>query len=451
MVVLSRDKSGCLSREQIIEVLDAVNCECGLDDKLNLLSQLHKLVHNNPIMCERFFVPPAYSTYQHSAGIPSASSYTAWSAATKIIEQIDEADPAGGKVIKNVLVILCTVHSQVGIGVDNLRGLLEMMIRGGCWAPFSLCLLDALRTMVLSEAAKVDENTLSPVDDTNAGLFSNTALKGGKATSETTTRRNKVFVLDGQSGLFLGSFSAWPFDAGYAFETWVWPDDSAHGSAQVLLRVIVGEEDPDESRAPSRDALAPAAVVEILLHAETIIIITSQAGSKRSPLKCHAAIPSRQGTHIAFSHRKGGLLSRAECDLCVNGHFSSYVLPFPKPSHSGDAAVTMLVGCAQMDPSVQPPHLFWEKSSVSLQPFKGLMSTVRFYTSPLTVNDMRALYAASCSGLAPSDLSQEARLLAQPHIAFPSLPVRPAEHSLAGIGDISRRMQLCVCRNPAGV
>ena len=407
----ARDKSGSLSSSQIIEVLESVNCKCDLRDKLHLLASLNRLVHNNPAMCEQFFVPP----------VKTAS--TAWREATKIIEQVDEVDPAGAQIIKNVFSILCTVHSQVGIGVLNLRGLLGMMIKDGRWAPFSSYLLDALHAMVLTEAGpQFDDQTSSSTDGTNTTrLSANTGLQGGRGTSETSARRSKIFVFDGvQSGLFLGSFSLWPFEAGYAFETWVWPDDSIPGSGRLLLRIMAS--DTDASLARGRDARAHP-VVEVLLHAETIIIITSQAGSKRSPLKCHATIPSRIGSHIAISHRKGGLLSRAECDVCINGHFSSYVLPFPKVSLSRGSAVKILVGCAQLDPAAERPHLYWERSSVALKPFKGLMSTVRFFTNPLTVSDMKALYAASCTGSVPCDLSHEARLLAQPHLAFPSLTV----------------------------
>jgi len=430
VATVRRDRSGSLSSSQIIEVLESVKCKCELDDKLHLLADLHRLVKKDPAMCEEFFVPQPRPSAHDAVGRSDAlagAAYTAWTAATQIIEQFEEGDPAAAKITGSILPVLCAVSAQVGIGVENLRGLLGMMINTGYWAPASLCILNALHAMVLSEgpAGQIGEQASASVDTperppTSAGLIGAGGGRGGARAAPRRRGKDKVFVFDGaQSGLFLGSFPAWPFDAGYAFETWVWPDSSVHGSGRLLLRILAS--DGDAASAAGRAAHTSRPVVEIVLHAETIIIITSQAGSKRSPLKCHVTIPSQQGVHIAVSHRKGGLLSRAECDVCVNGHFSSYVLPFPKVAN-GAAAVQVLVGCAQMDPSIEQPHLFWEKASLTLKPFKGLMATTRFFTSPLTVNDMRALYAASCAGPAACDLSHEARLLAQPHLAFPSLP-----------------------------
>ena len=72
------------------------------------------------------------------------------------------------------------------------------------------------------------------------------------------------------------------------------------------------------------------------------------------------------------SHRKGGLLSRAEIDVTINGHLSSYVLPFPKISSSA-SAVSVLVACAQCDPMQEKPRLVWERATVAVEPFNGLM------------------------------------------------------------------------------
>lgn len=448
-----RDRSGSLNSSQIIEVLESVKCKCGLDDKLQLLEQMHRLVKRDPAMCEEFFVPQPRPSAQEAAGRSDAlagAAYTAWTVATQIIEQFEEGDPAASEITSSILPVLCAVSAQVGIGVENFRVLLGMMINTGCWAPASLCILNALHAMVLSDgpAGQIGEQAPVSVDhpperpSTSAGLI---GCGGGRGGARVASWRGKVFVFDGaQGGLFLGSFPSWPFDAGYAFETWVWPDSSVHGSGMLLLRILAS--DGDSSSAAGRAAHTLRAVVEIVLHAGTIIVITSQAGSKRSPLKCHATIPSQQGVHIAVSHRKGGLLSRAECDVCVNGHVSSYVLPFPKVANGAAASVQVLVGCAQMDPSAEQPHLFWEKASLTLKPFKGLMATTRFFASPLTVNDMRALYAASSAGPAACDLSHEARFLAQPHLAFPSLPASSqSPERLAAPGNVAAQ---CLDPNP---
>ena len=230
-----------------------------------------------------------------------------------------------------------------------------------------------------------------------------------------------MFVFDGlQAGLFLGRFAAWPVDSGFAFETWVWHDGCSPGTGSILLRILASDDGGGGGRAAGdRDR----AVVEVILRGDELMLITAQSASKKSPLTCHTRIPSRQWVHLVISHRKGGLLSRAEVDVTVNGQLTTYLVPFPKVS-SPAVGISVLVACAQCDPTQDKPLLLWEKTALTLHPFKGLMRTVRFYAKPLTAADARVL--ASTARVQRGDIaggagvvSHEPHFYAQPHQCFP--------------------------------
>jgi hypothetical protein len=390
-------------------VLKAVCCRGAVEERSRLIIQLRHLVHNNPAMCEQFFLvqpPSAEDEPQRpdAAAAPHARVHcarhkpvTAWSTAIAILEETDTTDAApASAIIHGILSLLCTVARQVGIGVENLRELLGMTIRSGRWASYSSAILDALHAIVLGDPAS-----------------------GGG--TESLEGAGRVFVFDGlQAGLFLGRFAAWPFDSGFAFETWVWHDGCSPGTGRILLRILASDDGAGGGRAAGdRDR----AVVEVILRGDELMLITAQSASKKSPLTCHTRIPSRQWVHLVISHRKGGLLSRAEVDVTVNGQLTTYLVPFPKVS-SPAVGVSVLVACAQCDPTQDKPLLLWEKTALTLHPFKGLMRTVRFYAKPLTAADARVL--ASAARVQRGDIvggagvvSHEPHFYAQPHKCFP--------------------------------
>ena len=405
------DEGGSLSSRGIIEVLEAVRGRGLLDDKVLLLTQLLDLVRQNPAMCEQFFVPRTHAESNGARAAncaPCAGAHaTAWDTAVTILQCTDIADPSTPAVVRGILAILSAVALRAGIGVDHLRGLLGTLIRDGRWAAYSSCLLHALVCMVAGERGQLAGGDCREVQRAEEG--SSGEVQGGG--------RGKVFFFDGlQGGLYMGQFESWPFEQGYAFETWIWNDDSTGGHGRLLFRVLAFDRHHTDGGAAARRTL-----VEVVLHAQTLIIMTSQSGSSKSPLQCNAKIPSRQWVHIVVSHRKGGLLSRAECDVTVNGQFASYVLPLPKVA-SQTVSTEVLVGCCQLDPSSEQPHMFWNKAAMTLKPFKGLLRSVRVFSSPLTGADARALFGAPRSDVGVIGLSQQACLVALPHHLFPSHP-----------------------------
>jgi hypothetical protein len=243
-----RDEGGSLSSSRIIEVLEAVGCTGALKDKIYLLSQLRELLQNNPAMCEQFFLPHSHmqtrrNTRRGNPSIASSFPTTGWSTAIKVLEQTPTADAGAAEVINGILSILCTVAVQVGIGVENLRGLLGMMIREGRWAPYSACILRALRVM-----------------STGGGEAGAVAAAGGL---QRAGECGKVFVFDGlQSGLYLGGCESWAFEGGYAFETALWVADDSDTPAscgRLLLRIMASE--------PAAVGVnARRAVVEVFIH-----------------------------------------------------------------------------------------------------------------------------------------------------------------------------------------
>ena len=260
-----RDEGGSLSSSRIIEVLEAVGCRGAVEERSNLITELRRLVHNNPAMCEQFFLVQKPSPEDEPAvghvGAQRARQKpaTAWSAAITVLEQTDTTDSAAAAlIIPGILAILSSVAQQVGVGVENLRELLSMPIRSGRWAPYASATLDALHDMVLGDAApphllapEARAETLVPGGGAGAraGGAALQEAGGAQATGwggggvENLERAGKVFVFDGlQAGLFLGRFATWPFDSGFAFATWLWHDGCSPGTGRIVLRILARDD-----------------------------------------------------------------------------------------------------------------------------------------------------------------------------------------------------------------
>ena len=245
-----RDEGGSLSSSRIIEVLSAVGCKGAADDKIQILAQLRILLKSSPVMCEQFFQPhppldDQKEIFYYESCIENAEPQlgspiivTAWSTAVRLIDRCDIADVAAAtSIIEHLLAILVVVAQQVGIGVEKLRQLLSMTIHRGRWAPYSFAILDAVNMMVLGDNAvpapipfSPNTGTRTPGAGSIAGLG---AEQRGAGASMHVEGSGKTFVFDGQQGgLFLGRFEAWPFDCGYAFETFFWAEESVQESGR---------------------------------------------------------------------------------------------------------------------------------------------------------------------------------------------------------------------------
>ena len=383
--------------------------------KIKMIKSLSSALEESPFLCEQVF-----AKYQKG---------DAFDIALQSIESSNEF-----YMVEGLVDILVTTVSHVGVGVEHTQRMITMLTRPGRWPPFALELFRGLHLMALNETA------------------SRSAIGGGGAAHHEPAKQRpwlvgqsrdfSMFQFDGDTnGLFLGGANAWPFERGYAFETWIWqkPGEVGEGKTPTyLFRVLSGEGGSKGS--------SGTAALELWLH-EGHLVLHSVQSTGRSRCRCVTEVPAGEWVHVVVSHARNGLLLPSEVSFWVQGQFSNQRLNYPAEFH----AVRLYVGCSGwgQDAAAAGRSVGWpaRRPVNSARAFRGLVRTVRVYRGCLRPGEAAALFATDSTGPHVDGVSRDAFLSAHPRSALRGAPALPALPTSAAVmfGGLAPagRMDLC--------
>jgi hypothetical protein len=351
----SVEREAGLSSDNLARILhaacDACSGERYRDSGLQLLGKMEKAFREDPKICLEFYVTADGSTTTFDV----------------CLERIETT--ASPQVLEQLVSIMVAVESHCGLGVANLSAIISRLTSSSpsaqhaSWPRYSTCVLRGLCQM----ASRSRQHIIQ-------------IHQGGATAPKMVTHEHDsthMFSFDGlSSGLYLCGNSQWPFEKGYAFETWVWRTCTGHASHLMSMC-----SDEEQSGAGGEHAC-----VHVIIELEGDVTLHTTHGNSKSRASTTLAVPVGRWSHIVISHLKvNTLLRRSEADVWVDGKCQSVSVNYP--SERGN--VRVYAGCR----GFKAAHVSNTSAngSLSVRPYCGLMRAVRIFRHALNADDVAAL------------------------------------------------------------